>query len=77
MSLASLLCSGLVQPSPVHLPLYIKALGFFNMDQEMISSVMGICLFACESLTDNCIELLCSRAWDVLLTISFIGTFFL
>lgn len=39
------------------------------MDQEMVSSVMGIFLFACRSLTNICIELLFSRAWGVLLTI--------
>lgn len=37
-------CSEIVQPSPVPLPLCSKSLTFFNMDQEMIFSVMGIFL---------------------------------
>lgn len=38
-SLTSLLCSKVVQPWPVALPLYVKVLIFSNMDQEMISLV--------------------------------------
>lgn len=37
LNVNSLLCSKVVQPWPVHLPLYIKVLLFSNMDQEIIS----------------------------------------
>lgn len=67
--MASLLRPRVAQPSAVHLPLCVRGLTFFNVDPEMISSVMGISLFVNESLTNICIELLFSTAWGVLLTL--------
>lgn len=67
--MASLLRPRVAQPSAVHLPLCVRGLTFFNMDPEIISSVMGISLFVNESLTNICIELLFSTAWGVLLTL--------
>lgn len=69
-SLASLLCSKIVQPLPVHLPLYLRVAFFFSLDQEIISSVMGIFLFAWESLTNISIKHLFRRAQGVLLMVS-------
>lgn len=60
----------MAQPSPVHLPPYIKVLAFFDMDQDMISSVTETFMLACESLTNICIELFFLRAQGVLLRIS-------
>ena len=40
------------------------------MDQEMVSSVMGMFTLACKSLADICIELLFSRTQGVLIRIS-------
>ena len=65
-----LLLSKMTRPSPVHLPPCVKFLSFFNMDQEMVSSVMGLFMLACKSLTDICIELLLSRTQGVLIRIS-------